>query len=67
MMYVLPDTVKPPAIPAFMEVTANPIRCRLDGAIVDYSVYNGQASIDEGPFPVYEFECRLCDQVDEIS
>lgn len=66
-MIPLPENIRVPAIPAFMDVTQIPVRCRLDGAIVEVGIYNGQTSIDEGPFPVYEFACTMCDQEDEIS
>lgn len=42
-------------------------RCSLDGAMMDVYISNGQASIDEGPFPVYEFTCPICETEDEIS
>lgn len=42
-------------------------RCSVDGALMDVSIHNGQASIDEGPFPVYDFECPICGTEDEIS
>lgn len=54
-------------LPAFMDVTSNPVRCRLDGAIVDVGIFPYQTSLDEAPYPVYEFTCTLCGQEDEIS
>jgi hypothetical protein len=54
-------------IPAFMDVTSVPVRCRLDGAIVEVEIFPYKTSLDEAPYPVYEFACRLCDQEDEIS
>lgn len=54
-------------IPPFMDVTARPVVCRLDGAIVDVSIFPYKTSLDEAPYPVYVFACRLCEQEDEIS
>lgn len=54
-------------LPMFVDVAQRPVRCRLDGAIVDVGIHDGRASIYEGPFPVYEFACTLCDQEDEIA
>lgn len=65
-MMQLPE-IKAPIIPAFMDVAQRPIRCRLDGAIVDVDVHGFQASLDAAPYPVYEFECPVCGDVDEIS
>lgn len=54
-------------VPPFMDVTSNPVRCRLDGAIVEVGIYPYKTSLDEAPYPVYEFTCTMCDQEDEIS
>jgi len=64
---MMPPQVKAPIIPAFMDVAQRPIRCRLDGAIVVVGVHGFQTSLDEAPYPVYEFACPVCGDEDEIS
>lgn len=59
-----------------VDVTSTPVRCIYDGAIMDVTVEAFQssyvtveafqASLDEGPSPVYVFECLLCDNETEI-
>lgn len=49
-----------------VDVTSIPVRCIYDGAIMDVTVEAFQASLDEGPSPVYVFECLLCDNETEI-
>lgn len=42
-------------------------RCIYDGAIMELSIEAFQPSLDEAPYPVYVFDCPVCENTGEIS
>lgn len=50
-----------------VDVSTIPARCICDGAMMELSIEAFQPSLDEAPYPVYVFDCPVCENTGEIS